>query len=161
MAFLFKNFEKVVCVILFLSMTALGFVNIVVRYATEFSFAASEELLTNGFLLLTIFGAAVAAERGEHLAVTLIADSLPRPAARAVFVLASALSVVLLALSAWFTWVLIANQVSSGITSYALQIPVWYYSIAVPFGFALILFRYVQYAARHLRDSAEEVTPDV
>ena len=71
MRFLLNEFEKIVCAVLFLGMTLIGFINVVVRYATHYSFAASEELLTNGFLLLTVFGAAIAARRGQHLAAAL------------------------------------------------------------------------------------------
>jgi TRAP-type C4-dicarboxylate transport system permease small subunit len=153
---LLREFEKLVCVALFAAMTALGFVNIVVRYATDLSFAASEELLTNGFLLLTVFGAAIAARRGEHLAVTLVAEALPRAGRRIVFVLSVALSVGLLALTAWFAWGLIANQIGSGVRSYALQLPMWYYSAGLPLGFLLILVRTVEHARDRLRGDPGE-----
>ncbi len=146
MNFILRDFEKIVCVAIFAAMTALGFINVVVRYLTSYSLASSEELLTNGFLLLTIFGAAIAARSGDHLAVTLLYDLVPAPLRKAILLLATALSALLLALSAWFCWQLVTNQMSSGIRSYALQIPAWYYSVAMPFGFALILIRYLQYA---------------
>ena len=147
MRFLLQEFEKIVCALLFLGMTLIGFINVVVRYATHYSFAASEELLTNGFLLLTVFGAAIAARRGQHLAVTIVQDFLPRPAARVVFVLSVILSVMLLAASAWFSWATLMNQIDSGIRSYALGVPAWWYQIGLPFGFALIIIRYLQHAA--------------
>ncbi|MCR4268857.1 TRAP transporter small permease [Nitratireductor sp. ZSWI3] len=153
MSFLLRDAEKIACAILFLAMTALGFVNVVVRYTTSYSLASSEELLTNGFLLLTILGAAVAARTGDHLAVTLFFELLPKPLRKAVLLLAAALSVLLLVLSAWFSWQLVANQVSSGIRSYALQIPAWYYSAGLPFGFALITLRYVQ----HILDTWKDI----
>lgn len=145
MSFILRDAEKIACAVIFLAMTALGFVNVVVRYTTSYSLASSEELLTNGFLLLTILGAAIAARTGDHLAVTLFFELLPKPLRKLVLILAGILSIVLLALSAWFSWVLVSNQISSGIRSYALQIPAWYYSIGMPFGFALILIRYVQH----------------
>lgn len=149
MSFILRDAEKIACAIIFLAMTALGFVNVVVRYTTSYSLASTEELLTNGFLLLTILGAAVAARNGDHLAVTLFFELLPKGLRKLVLLLAGVLSIILLALSAWFSWVLVSNQISSGIRSYALQIPAWYYSIGMPFGFALILLRYVQ----HIRDT--------
>ncbi|HCL66062.1 MAG TPA: TRAP transporter small permease [Rhizobium sp.] len=145
MSFILRDAEKIACAIIFLAMTALGFVNVVVRYTISYSLASSEELLTNGFLLLTILGAAIAARKGDHLAVTLFFELLPKPLRKLVLILAGLLSVALLAFSAWFSWVLVSNQISSGISSYALQIPAWYYSVGMPFGFALILIRYVQH----------------
>lgn len=156
-----RDFEKIVCAILFLGMTALGFVNVVIRYGTNLSFAASEELLINGFLLLTVFGAALAARRGEHLAVTVVADRLPRGLWLPVFVLSVGLSVVLLALSAWFSWGAMMNIQRVGMRSYALGIPAWYYQAALPFGFALTILRYLQRAWEDLRDRRAPRVPDV
>jgi TRAP-type C4-dicarboxylate transport system permease small subunit len=157
MRVLLRDAEKIICAALFLSMTALGFVNVTVRYLTNYSFAASEELLVNGFLLLTIFGAAIAARSGDHLAVTLVYDLLPAPARKALLVLSGALAVLLLALSAWFCWQLLSNQLATGTRSYALQIPAWYYSAGLPFGFALVLIRYVQHAREAWAKLDEEV----
>ena len=152
MTFILRDAEKIICALIFLAMTLLGFVNVVVRYATSYSLASSEELLTNGFLLLTIFGAAIAARTGDHLAVTLIYELVPRPVRKLMLALATLLSVFLLGASAWFTIELVTNQLSSGIKSYALQIPAWYYSVGLPFGFALIIIRYIQRALEDWHD---------
>jgi len=156
MRFLLNEFEKIVCAVLFLGMTLIGFINVVVRYATHYSFAASEELLTNGFLLLTVFGAAIAARRGQHLAVTIVQDFLPRPAAQAVFLLSIILSVLLLVASAWFSWATLMNQIGSGIRSYALGVPAWWYQVGLPLGFALIIIRYLQHAVEMWRPTRQE-----
>lgn len=156
-----REFEMIVCAVLFLGMTLLGFANVVVRFATHFSLAATEELLTNGFLLLTVFGAAIAARRGEHLAVGLVHDLLPRPLQRVVMALSVLASVGLLALSAWFSWGAMTNSLASGMRSYALGLPAWYYQAAVPFGFALVLLRYLQHARDEYRGTARDVVPDV
>jgi len=156
---LLDNAEKILCSLIFLAMTFLGFANIVVRYLSNHSLAVTEELLVNGFLLLTIFGAAIAARRGEHLAVTVIFDLLPKRGQIALMAIASALSVLLLALSAWFSFELILNQFRSGTVSYGLQLPAWYYSAGLPFGFAIVIIRYLQHAVetyREMKDPAAE-----
>jgi TRAP-type C4-dicarboxylate transport system permease small subunit len=160
MAFLLRDAEKIVCVVLFLGMTAIGFVNVVIRYGTNLSFAASEELLVNGFLLLTVFGAALAARRGEHLAVTLAHDRLPRVLWMPVFILSVILSVVLLGLSAWFSWEAMSNIRRVGMRSYALGVPAWYYQAALPFGFALVILRYLQHSVELARGRAVVRLPD-
>lgn len=154
MAFVLRDAEKIVCVVLFLGMTLLGFANVVVRYLTNYSLAASEELLTNGFLILTIFGAAIAARRGDHLAVTLVYDMLPPLPRKLLWWFSVAASLALLALSAWYSWELVVNQYSSGIRSYGLRLPAWYYSVAMPLGFAIVTLRYAQHALEHHRSVA-------
>lgn len=163
MRFILNEAEKIICAVIFLVMTAVGFANVCARYLTHYSLAATEELLTYGFLLLTVFGAAIAARRGEHLAVTLLSERLPTGLRKALFLLAVALTVFLLAMSAWFSWQALTNMIRNGMTSYALQIPAWYYQAGVPFGFALIIIRYLQYAVKFLRDpdAAPDEVPDV
>lgn len=162
-AFILNEFEKIVCAAIFLAMTLLGFANVVVRYGTNLSLAATEELLTNGFLVLTVFGAAIAARRGEHLAVTVVQDALPRRAAQAVYAISTILAVVLLGASAWFSWESLRNMMANEMSSYALGLPAWYYQAALPFGFGLIIVRYLQHAAETLASPRSEppATPDV
>lgn len=154
LAFLMRDAEKLVCAILFLGMTLLGFVNVVVRYGTSYSFASSEELLTNGFLLLTIFGAAIAARQGQHLAVTAVVDVLPRALRLPLVLISAALSVFLLLASAWLAWQSLATLYANGLRSYALGIPAWYYQAAVPFAFLLIALRFIQHTAAEYRAAA-------
>ena len=144
MRHLLDEAEKIICAVIFLGMTALGFANVVVRYLTSYSFAATQELLLDGFLLITVFGAAIAARRGEHLAVTLFTDMLPVGGRRMAVAFSAALSILLLALSAWFTLQLVQDQYRSGVTSSGMQIPEWYVSVGLPVGFLLIAFRLLQ-----------------
>lgn len=155
--------EAYICAAIFLAMTVLGFANVVVRYLTSYSFAATQEFLLSGFLLLTVFGGAAAARHGDHLAVTFFADLLGPSANRAVRVLASALSLALLLLAAWYCLDLVMYQRASGVTSSALQIPAWYYSAGLPVGFLLIAFRLVQRTFADLRGTAtpNDRHPDV
>ncbi|TJZ90850.1 TRAP transporter small permease [Paracoccus gahaiensis] len=151
LAFLSREAERLICAVLFLGMTLLGFANVVVRYATNYSLASSEELLTNGFLLLTVFGAAIAARQGQHLAVTAVVTMLPRGLARAVVLLSVLLSVGLLLGSSWLAWQSLTTLYDNGLTSYALGIPAWYYQAAVPFAFLLIAWRFVQHTVEEFR----------
>lgn len=156
LSFLSREAERLICAVLFLGMTLLGFANVVVRYTTNYSLASSEELLTNGFLLLTVFGAAIAARQGQHLAVTAVVSMLPRRAGQAVVMLSVVLSVGLLIASAWLAWGAVAVLYRNGLTSYALRIPMWYYQAAVPFAFLLIAWRFVQHAIEELRQAGAD-----
>lgn len=159
---LLDNFEAYVCALLFIAMTLIGFSNVVVRYLTSYSFAATQEFLLNGFLLLTIFGAATAARRGEHLAVTLFTDMLPASLRRAAMVFAMALSIGLLLLTVWFCIELVQNQRASGVVSSGMQIPGWYYSAGLPLAFLLVALRTLQRGILELRNgSPTEEIPNV
>lgn len=145
------NFEAYVCAILLFIMTILGFSNVVVRYLTNYSFASTQELLLIGFLLITIFGAALAARHGEHLAVTFFTDLLGKKYRKIAIILADVISIILLLLAAYYCYEMIINQYDSGVVSPGLLIPVWYYSLAMPFGFLLIIVRLIAHTAGVLR----------
>lgn len=149
---LLDNFEAWVCTALFIGMTAVGFANVVVRYLTSYSFAATQELLLTGFLLLTVFGAALAAREGQHLAVTYFASLFGPGVERVIKIFSAAVSILLLLLAAWYCWQLVQNQLASGVTSAGLQVPAWYYSAALPFAFLLIAYRTLEYAVKDFRD---------
>ncbi|WP_410219438.1 TRAP transporter small permease [Paracoccus sp. (in: a-proteobacteria)] len=151
LAFLLRDAEKLACAVLFMAMALIGFANVVVRYVTHYSLASTEELLTNGFLLLTVLGAAIAARQGQHLAVTALVDRMPRPLRVPFFLLSVILSMGLLLISAWLAWNALVTLHDNGLRSYALGIPAWYYQAGVPFGFLLIALRFLQYSAEELR----------
>ncbi|AML51168.1 TRAP transporter small permease [Falsihalocynthiibacter arcticus] len=146
--------EEYVCSLIFLVMTFIGFANVLVRYLSNYSFAATQEILLNGFLLLTVFGAAIAARRGQHLAVTLFADMLPAALQPFVRWFSVFLGVLLLVLSAWYCGEMVMNQRASGIVSAGLQVPSWYYSLALPLGFLMIAVRLVQGAIIEQKERA-------
>ena len=144
----FRHFEAYVCALIFLLMTLLGFANVFVRYLTDYSFASSQELLLQGFILLTIFGGALAARKGDHLAVTFFTDLLGHKAQLPIRLLADAVSVALLLLAAYYCYEMAVGQKQPGVVSSGLQIPLWYYSAALPLGFALIAVRMVQHTVQ-------------
>ncbi|MGJ8545965.1 MAG: TRAP transporter small permease [Sulfitobacter sp.] len=157
-----NNFEIYVCALLFAGMTGIGFANVLVRYLTNYSFAATQEFLLAGFLLLTIFGAALSARRGEHLAVTLFSDMMPPKIRATMRNIAAMISLGLLLLTAWYCWELVQNQYRSGVVSSGLQIPAWYYSLGLPLGFVLVALRVIERAIHDYRypDGAPNPLPE-
>lgn len=146
MMYLWRHLEEVICGAVFLSMTLLGFINVVVRNLSNYSLASTQELVINGMVLLTVFGAAIAAKKGQHLAVTVLYDIAPRSFKRVLVLLSTLLIIFTLVLCTVFTVNLLANQYSSGVVSSALQIPQWYYTLIVPLGFVMLMIRQIELA---------------
>lgn len=148
---IWKYFEEAICGVVFLCMTFLGFVNVVARNFTNFSLASTQELVINGMVILTVFGAAIAARNGHHLAVTVLYDSVPRKFRRMLVVISTLLIVVTLVLCSCFTYDLLANQYASGVVSSALQIPQWCYTLILPLGFVVLLIRQTELAVHEFK----------
>ncbi|OHY98261.1 hypothetical protein BC443_04135 [Salinicola sp. MIT1003] len=151
MRYLWRHFEEAICGVVFLSMTLLGFINVVVRNLSNYSLASTQELVINGMVLLTIFGAAIAAKKGQHLAVTVLYDIAPRSFKRALVLLSTLLVILTLTLCTVFTVNLLTNQYSSGVVSSALQIPQWYYTLIVPLGFVMLMIRQIELAIAEIK----------
>ncbi len=132
-------------------MTLLGFINVVVRNLTNYSLASTQELIINGMVLLTVFGAAIAAKRGQHLAVTVLYDIAPARFKRVLVVVSTLLVLVTLVLCTLFTVTLLGHQYASGVVSSALQVPQWYYTLIVPLGFVMLMIRQLELAIAELR----------
>ncbi|KAA0019576.1 TRAP transporter small permease [Salinicola corii] len=146
-----RHLEEVICGCVFLCMTLLGFINVAVRNLTNYSLASTQELIINGMVLLTVFGAAIAAKKGQHLAVTVFYDLVPASFKRALVVLSTLLIIATLALCTLFTVTLLSHQFTSGVVSSALQIPQWYYTLIVPLGFLMLMIRQLELAIAEFR----------
>lgn len=140
--------EEGACVLVFVIMTAVAFVNVITRYVVRYSLAFTEELVVSLFVWLTLLGAAVAFREGSHLAFTWLIERAPRGLRRAAFALSTVLSVALFVVLGIYGVLQIQNERLLGTTSEALAIPQWWYTAGIPVGCALVVARIVQAAYR-------------
>ncbi|MDK9726153.1 MAG: TRAP transporter small permease [Sterolibacteriaceae bacterium MAG5] len=115
--------------------------NVVVRYFTDISFAFTEEISIALMVVMTLTGAAHAFVDNRHIAITYFIDRLgPRGhrTARGIALLATLAMFVLLAtLGARMAW----DDYRFEVTSPALGIPQWLYTVWLPLLSALIVVR--------------------
>lgn len=147
------HFEEAVCVGLLFFMATLAFLNILARYLTDFSLAFTEEIEVSLLVYLTLLGAAAGFKRGIHLGLVFVVNRLPRQAHRWIrvggAVLAGGLFVALL----YFSIRQIQDEIAMATTSEALAIPQWWYTLGLPLGSIVILFRIIQATRRALREA--------
>ena len=134
------NFEEIVCLIALTVMTILTFTNVVTRYVFNFSMNFAEEISTYSFVLLSLFGASIAAKRGAHLGFTPLAGI--------------AFSGVIF----YYGILMTITQFQRGQLSLGVQIPEWIYGSFVPLGAFFLLLRFVELLIQALRnkDAARE-----
>ncbi|MGF1704122.1 TRAP transporter small permease subunit [Photobacterium makurazakiensis] len=148
---IWDRLEEVICFVTFVVMLVLGFSNVVVRSLTNFSLASTQEVVINGMVVLTLFGAAIAIKRGQLLAVGFLMDNLSDRYRRWLQVGISVAVVFTLLLMFYFMLDLLVNQYKSQITSSALQVKVWYYTALLPLGFILMIVRQIEWLSIQLR----------
>lgn len=125
--------------------------NVVVRYFTNISFAFTEEISVWLMVFMTLIGAASAFFTERHISVTILVDRLP-PRARHVIALAAlAATVLMFALLAWYGSRMAYDDFRYEVTSPALGVPQWLYSMWLPLLSLAIVARLIQLVARRLR----------
>ncbi len=110
----------------------LTFANVVVRYATDFSFAFTEEFSIFLMVLMTLFGASSVMAKSGHLNIAYFVDRLSprrrlwiRLAATGAVVVTFAMLAALGAVMAW-------DEYRYEVTSPGLGIPTWIYTVWLP-----------------------------
>ena len=154
------NFEEIICLIALSVMTILTFSNVVTRYVFNFSMNFAEEISTYSFVLLSLFGASIAAKRGAHLGFTLLADHVPKIVARIFEVISALAGIVFSGVIFYYGIRMAVTQFQRGQLSLGVQIPVWIYGSFVPLGAFFLLLRFVELLVQALRNK-DAVREDV
>jgi TRAP-type C4-dicarboxylate transport system permease small subunit len=119
--------------VLFFSMAAIAFINILSRYLFHFSLAATEEITINLFVWVTVIGSGLAFERGGQLGMITLYNLFPKKFKKLVILFSAALSAVLFLLVDIYMIQAIYEELTLfNATSAALGIPVWIYYVGVP-----------------------------
>lgn len=148
------NFEEAACALLLLVMAVVAFINVAIRYGTNYSFAFVEEVEVSALVYLTVFGGAAAFRRGLHLGLHFVFVRFPLPVRRAVLVLSMALILLVFGSLTYYGILQIRDERLLGTLSEALQVPQWVYTLAVPLGSTLIVVRALQRTVALWRDTA-------
>ncbi len=145
------NFEEIIVMIALTVMTILTFTNVVTRYIFGFSMNFAEEISTYLFVLLSLFGASIAAKRGAHLGFTLLADHVPKIVARIFEIIAALGGILFSGVIFWYGIQMAITQYNRGQLSLGVQIPEWIYGSFVPLGAFFLMIRFVEILIKAIR----------
>lgn len=135
------HFEEAACAFLLLFMAVVAFVNVALRYGTNYSFAFVEEVEVSALVYLTVFGSASAFRRGLHLGLHFVFVRFPLPVRRGVLIFTMLLVVLVFGTLTYYAILQMRDEVELNTLSEALQVPQWTYTLAVPLGSLLIIVR--------------------
>lgn len=140
-----SRIEEVVIGALLITASFVLFVNVVARYGFNNSFTWAEELTRYAIVWMVFVGGSVAARKGAHIGVDVLARLLgERAAARVLTVGVDLLCVAFSLFLVFFGWELVAQAREFGQLTPALQIPLWTVQLAIPVGGALMALRFAQ-----------------
>lgn len=119
------------------------FANVVMRYLTDVSFAFTEEYSIALMVVLTFLGASAAVVKDRHIRITFVTDKLSPINRRRAEIFAMLCMVAMYGLlviyGAWSTW----DDYRFEVTSPALGLPQWIYTLCLPVLSVAVLARAV------------------
>ena len=124
--------EEIVAVVCMAALVLLTLINVLVRYFTDESFAATEEVSIALMVVMTMAGACAAAARDRHVRIEYFYETGSARRRRLLALMSAAATgaffVLLALLSARVVW----DEYSYQETSMALGVPRWWYTVWVP-----------------------------
>jgi TRAP-type transport system small permease protein len=133
--------ERVVLALIMAALCLITMANVVVRYFTNVSFAFTEELSVWLMVVMTLVGASTAFYRNKHIAILFVVERVG-PRLRAQLTLFGLLaSMLMFALLTWYGGRMAWDDYRYDVTSPALGVPQWLYSVWLPVLSVLVIVR--------------------
>lgn len=133
-------------------MAILAFANVVTRYVFEYPLAFTEELEVNALVWLTLFGTAAAFRRRRHLRMLFFQDKLSQKTRRLLNGAIALLGVGLFTSLGYLGYKQLLDERFLEITSESLNAPQWIYTVCIPIGCVLIVYRIVEAAVAEWKE---------
>lgn len=140
----YNNIEEGIGSVLLLFMTLLTVANVVSRYILHASIAASEEIATLLFVLVSLLGAAVAVKRKAHLGLTVLTERMSPRLYRRVTIFGYACGVIFCMFLVVYGARMVWNEYTYKILTISMNWPEWIFGLFVPVGGMFIGIRFLQ-----------------
>ncbi|WP_176764557.1 TRAP transporter small permease [Natribacillus halophilus] len=145
--------------IMLLSVTAVLFVNITLRFVFSNSFVWAEEFIRYGIIWITFIGVAVCFRRGMHVGIDFIFTILPHKGGRYLKLFITLLSMLFMGLLLKFGYDLVVFSFNANQMAAALGIQLAWVYLAIPIGAFLSLVHLVFVFIDLLKDNDTDEKP--
>lgn len=136
--FTIEKLGEIICVVVLLTMTLLTFINVCSRFIFHASIAASEEITTNLFVVLSLVGAALAALSRSHIGLNVFTDMM-KPKLKTLFRLFEGVAgMFFFGFLTYYGAIRVVQQFDTGMISAGLGIPMWIYGLFCLLGFFVL-----------------------
>ncbi len=153
--FLNGRFEELLGAFLLLLMASISFINVIIRYCTNLSFSASEELTVNFFVWIVLLGTARTFREGGNFSMNVLYN-LSSPAIRkCMYFFGIACCLAFFAVLCYLGCIEVLDEFELNVSSESLDIPVWLYTMATPLFSLLIIVRIIQKVFADMKDGKE------
>lgn len=139
-----RHLERCLMLWLYAFVVIVIVVEVLRRFALDYSSLWGEEAARYAFIYLTWIGAAAAVKSNGHIRIDLLFNILPPRGVTMLNILAGLCTVLLAVFALRLSWEPVAVSMQYGSVTDGLRLTKAWFLFAVPFGFSLVLLRAVQ-----------------
>lgn len=132
-------------------LASITFANVVVRYATNISFAFTEEFSVFLMVFMALAGASSVMAKGGHLSISYLVEKLPGGISRKVRIASTAITGLTFGILAVLGARMAYDEYRYEVTSPGLGLPTWIYTMWLPVLSVAILGRVIGVLIRELK----------
>lgn len=152
MSNIIAKIEHTVLVISLAIMSIITFVNVLSRYFLSSSFAFTEEVTVNLFVLITFLGAAVGIKRKSHLAFSLLYEVASHNIKLVLTIFVGALTTILFVVVTYYGIDMMVFQAQLKQITPALGWPQWVFSMGLPLGSLFCVYRSAEATVKEVNE---------
>lgn len=148
--------EEIIIVVVLSAMSLIAFSNIISRNTINYSLSFTEEITVNLFVFLTFVGASIGVRKNAHLGFSLLLEKSPLKLQRILVLLIGVMSTLVFILITYYAIDMIMYQFEIKSTTPALRWPKWIFSLGIPMGTVLCIYRTVESTIKQYKEMSIE-----
>jgi TRAP-type C4-dicarboxylate transport system permease small subunit len=139
--------------LIFYMMIAMTIISEVIRrFVFSYSSIWGEEVARYCFIYMAWVGASLGVKNRAHIRIDIILNFLPNRGQCVVYLFADFLTLILAVIAIYFSMGSVLTSIEFGSVTHGLRIGQYWFLMAIPIGFTLIVIRLLQSMTRDFRD---------
>lgn len=147
-----RNAERWALLVFYTMLVITMAVEVVRRELFAYSSIWGEEVVRYAFIYLAWVGAAAAVKDRAHIRIDVIFAYLPPRGKAGLYIFGDVTMLFVAVIALWWSFETVAVSWKFGSVSHGLRVSMVWFLLAVPIGFALMIFRILQSLIRDVRD---------
>ena len=147
-----RNLERWALLVFYTLLVVTMAIEVLRREAFAYSSIWGEEVVRYSFIYLAWIGAASAVRERAHIRIDVIFNYVPPRLKSALYILGDLVMLTVAMLAVYWAFETVTVSWTFGSVSHGLRISMVWFLMAVPIGFALMIFRLIQSLIRDVSD---------
>lgn len=147
-----RNGERWLLLVFYVMLVLTMFIEVVRREVFSYSSIWGEEIVRYSFIYLAWIGAAAAVKERGHIRIDVLMQYVRPKVKAALYILGDIIMAAVALVAFYWSFETVLVSAKFGSVTHGLRISQVWFLMAVPFGFALVLFRLAQSFLRDFRD---------